>query len=238
MPELAPYKITLAVGVIGLLVSFGRACTHGRLSVGRPQVYYLLALTIVISLSVLWADRWFGGALDAFQDFGVSLTTFFLVIWNVDTLKKLYVVIGLMVILSLFLSIQGIAAFHYGYKKEQLIIADVPEENSDEDPETAAPVLRIRGFGIMNDPNDLALGLMTSLPLLMLAWRKKVLRIVITTAVAATLSYGIYLTHSRGAALSVLVIVFTAAMPRMGKIKSAFATLLLASALLAANISG
>jgi hypothetical protein len=237
-PALAPYRIPLFVGIVGMAFSLIRAWVTGRLRVGGAQVLMLAGFTVTMMVSLILADHWFGGAFEVVQDFGVAITMFLLVIWNVDTLKKAKVVIVMMIVLSVGLAVQGIAAFHFGYKADQLIMTqDVDDDNPGDD---APQLARIRGFGVFNDPNDLALGLVSVSPLLVLTWqRKRRLRnLALVVLPAAVVAYGVFLTHSRGAIVSILAVILFGCMPRLGRVKTLILMLVLAGLMMAVNLSG
>jgi putative inorganic carbon (HCO3(-)) transporter len=239
-PELAPYRITLTVGLTGLGISLVRLIITGRYDVGRPQLYFLTGLTGIMMISLIWADRWVGGAMYVVEDFGVCIIMVLLVVWNIDSIRKLRTVLTLIIVLSVFLSAQGIAAFHYGYRADQLLMTDSGDDDDNTDGDPAAEVIRVRGFGVMHDPNDLALGLVCALPLLLVIGQKK--RRISTLAFVlppiVTLAYGIFLTHSRGAVLSIVALLLTGLMPRWGKVRTIVLTVVFAAAMVGLNVSG
>ncbi len=240
-PAVGPYRITLAIGIAALVISFARSVMTGRYRVGSPQIHFLAALTFVMALSVVFADRWLGGAAYVLQDFGVSITMFLLIIWNVDSVRKVRTVVALIAVLSVALSVQGIAAYHYGYRADQLVMTDTDNgDGAAADDRPVNSVLRVRGFGIMNDPNDLALGLLAVLPLLALTWQKgrRVRNCLLVLLPAAAIAYGIFLTHSRGASFGVAAMIFAGVMPRLGRVRAIAVTALFVFALMAVNVSG
>ena len=241
-PALSPYRIPLFVGIVGLTLSLVRALVTGRLRVAGLQVLLLAALTITMILSLIFADHWLGGTLNVLQDFGVAVTMFLLVVWNVDSFSKLKIVVVLMCVLSAGLATQGIAAFHFGYKADQLILNEgVDEDEAASDPAAAAASLpRIRGFGDYHDPNDLALGLVSALPLLVLAWqpKRRMHNYFLVILPAAALLYGIFLTHSRGAIVSVLATILFGGMARLGRAKTLLLIVLFVALVAGMNVSG
>jgi hypothetical protein len=91
---------------------------------------------------------------------------------------------------------------------------------------------RLKGQGQIDDPNDFAQVIVCLLPLLFIFWRpKKTLQnIVFVLLPVAALLYGAYLTHSRGAIMALLGMVFVATRRRLGTVPS----LLIVGALFAA----
>src|SRR5262249_24501539 len=149
------------------------------------------------------------------------------------------------VVLSVTLVLQGAAAYHFGINQRMFLIDRAsrnenpaaavtdttdeeeveayafdraPEEQiEDDDEEHDEP--RIRGLGVMHDPNDLAMGMIVALGLIGGAWKARVeLRNVVLTAAAGALVYGIYLTRSRGGAVALLVVLWRFAARRVGNL--------------------
>ncbi len=77
---------------------------------------------------------------------------------------------------------------------------------------------RLRGLGLINDPNDFGQLLVCLIPLQFIFWRpKKMVRnIVFVVLPVWALIFGIYLTHSRGALLALMAIMIVAARRRTG----------------------
>src|SRR5689334_19921966 len=108
-PALAPYKVTYWVGLTGLGVSALWLLVR-RAPLALPQLWLLLAFAGTLGLSQALAEHWLGAPVSAIQRFGPSLTMFVLVVASVDTLRKLRVAVGCIVLLSLTLMVQGAAA--------------------------------------------------------------------------------------------------------------------------------
>src|ERR1017187_1918786 len=79
-PELAPYRITLWVGVLGLLVSVLTLAPTGKLSLLTLPVILTVGVVLSMMLSVMWAERWLGAPMYIFEHFGPTLTLFLLTI--------------------------------------------------------------------------------------------------------------------------------------------------------------
>ena len=77
---------------------------------------------------------------------------------------------------------------------------------------------RIRGLGLINDPNDFGQLLVCVTPLLFIFWRAKkmILNIAFVILPACVLLIGVYLTHSRGALLALMAMAIVAARRRIG----------------------
>jgi putative inorganic carbon (HCO3(-)) transporter len=100
--------------------------------------------------------------------------------------------------------------------------------------------VRVRGNGIMQDPNDLAMGLVTSLPFIWMAYsRGRRLRnlfwVWIPTALLITT---IYYTRSRGGVIALLAVVGLMFSRRISRVKTIILVGILGVALIAAGATG
>jgi O-antigen ligase len=240
-PELIPYRIPFWLGVLGLVVSVLTLAPTGKLTVRALPIALIAGLVLSMMLSVMWADRWLGAPVHVIQAFGPVLTLFLLVIWNVNSLRRLRITGAVLVLLAMVLVGQGVAAYHFGYMQDKLLLRGTGDPGDDDQSpaETDDPV-RVRALGLMNDPNDLALVLVAILPFLGLAWRKgRTIRNALLLGLpAAFLVYGIYLTRSRGGMLGILAVVFGGLVGRMSRTKALVATGVMAAIFLAANFTG
>ena len=98
-------------------------------------------------------------------------------------------------------------------------------------PTIGKSLIRLRGLGEINDPNDFGQLIVCVIPLMFIFWRaKKMLRnIVFVILPVCALLLGVYLTHSRGALLALIAMAVVAARRRIGTVPA----LLLAGALFA-----
>ena len=101
---------------------------------------------------------------------------------------------------------------------------------------------RIRGLGLMHDPNDLALGMIVALGLIGGALKARMptprLRNLLLAAAAGALVYGIYLTRSRGGALALVVVLWRFAARRVGRIPALVLLVALGAGALALDLAG
>lgn len=248
-PWLVSYRIMLWMGIAGIAATLFSLLVGRRPTFRAIQIYLMLGLMSTVALSVI-AHGWFGGGLRAFQDFGITATVFFLVLLNVSSMKRMRTMVVVLVLLSCVLAVQGIAAYHYGYMEDIYLLkekVDTPLEaapvftQQDEAPDRSPFVLkRIRSLGFLNDPNDLAQALLVMFPFLGLAWRptRWLRNLFLVLVPMALLFWAIYLTHSRGGMLGLLVLVLLALGTRLGRFSSLILTGAMAVLLLAANFSG
>ena len=226
--------------MLALAVSILTLAPTGKLTLRALPIGLVAGLVLSMMLSEMWADRWLGAPLNVIQQFGPTLTLFLLTIWNVISLPRLRITAGLLVLLAMFLVCQGVAAYHFGYMQDKLLLRG--NDNGDDADASAeeADVPRVRGLGQTNDPNDLALALASTLPILGLAWRKgrNLRNLLFVGLPGAFLIYGIYLTRSRGGLLAVLAVLFVGSASRVSRTKALVATALMAVMLMGANFTG
>jgi hypothetical protein len=242
VPALAPYAITYWVGIAGLILAIGSLVAQRSGLVANLQLRILTVFATAMTLSLVIADRWMGAPIVAMQRFGPSLAMFVLAMCSVTSLSRLRLAAGCVIALSVMLALQGAAAYHLGYRTPLFLIDqttrgdgppavaadDVPEvieQASDEssvddaDDDAGLEFQRIRGLGMMHDPNDLALGLIVALGLIAGVWKATPhWRNVLLAAAAGALVYGIYLTRSRGGALALVIVLWRFAAKRAGRV--------------------
>ena len=130
-PELGPYRITFWIGVLSLVVSVVTLAPFGKLTVRALPIGLVAGLILCMMLSEMWADSWMGAPLNVMQKFGPALTLFLLAIWNVTSLTRLRITAGVLVLLATILVGQGVAAYHFGFMQDKLLMHgnDVEEDD-------------------------------------------------------------------------------------------------------------
>jgi len=180
----------------------------------------LLVLIFVMSLSVALSG-WLGGALAVLTEFGPTLLLFYMLATAIDSLPKLRAVFLLLTIAAAVMAMHGIQQFDselgIGWTGAQMIDG------------------RITYLGFLNDPNDLAMSLLMTLPMcLHFADRSRsfVIRWA-TRAVGLLIMYGVFLTNSRGAMLGLGAMILVYGIGRYGLWRAVVMVPLLAAPLLA-----
>jgi len=250
-PVLAPFRITFLVALTGLGCAALWLMFKRSAQITTIQLWFLLAFTLTSVISRMIGEAWLGAVVPAMTRFGPSLAMFVITLCSVNSLRKLRAASACIVLLSLMLVLQGIAAYHFGYKANMFLFdptsrseytesvaSDDDEEGYEEEEVGYSPddeivddgstAVRIRGLGLLHDPNDLALGLVMALPLLGAGWRHKakINNLLLVLLPSAVLIYGLFLTRSRGGALALGVLLCVAARRRFGRVA---ATLLFAA---------
>ncbi len=227
-PDLAAYRVMVVLGAATGLASmitllFGRG---PRLSAAR--VLLVVGFWLWAAFSVLAHDGWLGGALLALDGLSPTMFVYFLVLVNVTTLARVRVFAGTLVLLALVTGGEGVLGFHFGFREDQFVLQQRVDEDGDrtelrpEDVEAATegerPVVkRIRSLGFLNDPNDLAQAIISALPLLIQqAAGGRLRRALLIGLPGAALLYAVYLTQSRGGAISLLALGLLLVQKRLG----------------------
>jgi hypothetical protein len=262
VPELAPYRFAYWVGAAALAAALASVLVRRGTLVANVQLWVLIAFAAVSGVSLMIAENWLGAPLATLQRFGPSLTIFVLAVCNVTSLARLRVAAICIIVLTLALMLQGAAAYHFGYNARMFLLdqsrridetgvstADeqvepdafdrAPDDSLVDDDDDAPDEPRIRGLGTMNDPNDLALGMIVALGLVGGAWKPRLrLRELLLGVAAGALVYGIYLTRSRGGVVALLVVLWRFAATRLGRIPAFVLVAALGAAALAHDFGG
>ena len=226
--SLAEARIELILAIILFLVSLPRLTRSFILK--TPQSLALMGLATATSVSVLSAAHWAGGAVQAFLSFIPNAFAFFLVCLHCDSKKKLQVIILMLLFVCLFVIAHGYFDLLHGVSQSSPDKAGSAESNSSvywnmEHPyllamqnETGETIYRLKGQGLINDPNDFGQLLVCLIPLLFIFWRtKKILwNFGFVLLPVCVLLYGMFLTHSRGALLALSAVAVMAARRRIG----------------------
>jgi len=175
--------VTLVLALCGWLISRTK-------SFGSPQYLLLGAFLAVMMLSEVM-NGWFGGLLTELLQFGPVVAAFVILSNAITSTRQVFIVMAVFVVCATVLALHGIEQARTGIGW------------------TGVPLIqdgRIQYVGIFNDPNDLGMLFVLSLPMAMaLSGRGGAfgLRRLFWLGAGVLLLYGIYLTDSRGALLAV-----------------------------------
>jgi O-Antigen ligase len=230
VPALAPFRIQLWLALAAILTSLPVVLEARSFFVA--QAGFLLAVILGLIASFMWMG-WFGGILPALAEFIPSAIVFYLVVANFRTITRLRFLVSVLVLVSLYLVIWGGIAYLRGDPHDPMILAQWNEDNT-------AWFPRMRAFGFLNDPNDLAQFLITVGPLLWLGWQAgrfltNAWRVLLP---AAVLLLGVFLTHSRGGIVALAAVLLFAFKDKIGRTRAALLAVLAFIAMKAFNFSG
>ena len=186
-----------------------------------PNDRYLFGLWFAIPVSCL-VNGWLAGALSGFAQFGQIVFLYILVRYAIDDERRFSGLVVLFVGLVLVQAVSGIVQFYSGVGLGG--IAPMVEHG----------ILRIRGAGIFNDPNDLALTLVTAIPLLIAMARTATPapgRRLLFGLVLLTMLGALYFTNSRGGILALAASAIVYAYRRLGKWVATFSVVAVVTAI-------
>jgi len=237
---LAEFRIELILAALVFFVSAPRVV--GSFTLRTPQSPALIGLTIAVFLSVLIEMRWAGGGVHALLGFIPNAFAYFLVCLHCNSKRRLQVLVFMMLFVCLFVIAHGSID----------LLSGVPESAGLQAGDTGTPYLlamrseagewfyRLRGLGVINDPNDFGQLVVCVIPLVFIFWRPK--RMLQNTACVVlpvcVLLYGIFLTHSRGALVALVAVAVVAARRRIGTLPSLLVVGGLFAAAIALNFTG
>jgi len=200
-PELAQYRIVLWIAIAAGLASVPSLLRQMKFW-NAPQTKLLLGLVGALILSEV-SRFWFGGIVFALEGFMPVLVVFFLICIHVDSWNRLSILAILMATIALFFLGHAVWDLETGNLSSPYLF-DMHWGSG----QSRFSFLRIRAVGYLADPNDLAQFLIVVLPLVALPWNKtkKLRNLLFVILPSAFIVYGIYLTHSRGAILALVVL--------------------------------
>jgi hypothetical protein len=241
--------------VLAILISFiSLFKLKGSVLLKAPQLLALVGLAFAGSLSVVFGMHWISGALQAFPAFIPCAFGYILVCLHCNSQKKLQALVCVLLFVCLFVIARGFIDLHYGVSRSCSLHSETTEpaetdlnswdmehpyllgtgDNSGES------VYRLRGLGLIHDPNDFGQLVVCVVPLVFIFWRTKrtLGNIAFVILPVSTLLYGAFLTHSRGALLALIAMAIVAARRRIGTLPALLLACGLFAAAMALNFTG
>jgi hypothetical protein len=225
---LAQARVELITATLLFFVSLPKL--QGSLIFKTIQTAAVVGIMFAGSFSVLFGEGWAGGALMALPNFLPSALAYFVICLHCNSKKKLQVIVLMLLFVCLFVIAHGYIDLHQG----------LPEAGASRDEDTRSAeaalwdrqhpyllrmgqdqgkqVYRLRGLGLINDPNDFGQLVVCVIPLVFILWRPRrmVRNIVLVLLPVSVLLFGVFLSHSRGALLALLALAVVAARRRVG----------------------
>jgi len=247
---LAAYRIELILALLVLLVSLPKLM--GSFILKTPQSLALVGLAIATILSELIGAHWAGGGGQAFLDFIPNAFAFFLVCLHCNSRRKLQVVVLMLLFVCLFVIAHGSIDLLRGVPEGAAVQPGATESINLDQWNMEHPYLlamkndkgelfyRIRGLGLIHDPNDFGQLLVCATPLMFIFWRAKkmLFNIAFVILPVCALLFGVYLTHSRGALLALIAMAIVGARRRVGTVPAVLLAGVLFAAAMALNFTG
>lgn len=222
--DLAQYHVEVIVAIFTLI---GSLLASQKPPLGQmPQTYILIGLSVATFLSIA-TNGWIAGGQIALFEFLPNLFTFFFIVMNCRTTRHLRMVIAVLLFVCLFVTTKGYLALASGDITSPYLLAQHDDAGS--------TFFRLCGLGFINDPNDLGQLMVGIMPCLFFFWRpkKNFSNTAFVLVPVGILVFAVYLTHSRGAIIALLVVMMVAVRRKIGTIPSA----IIAGCLLAATLA-
>jgi O-antigen ligase len=247
---LAVYRVELIIAILVFIISLPRMV--GSSIFKTPQFAAVIGLAFAAFLSVLIAVRWPGGAVAAILGFIPNAFAYILVYLHCNSRMKLQAVVLILLFVCLFVIAHGYIDLRYG------VPAGGPSQSEDEESagpnlwnmehpyllpmgsDAGVPVYRLRGLGLINDPNDFGQLIVCVIPLMFIFWRSKKMlwNIACVILPVSALLFGTFLTHSRGALVALMAVAVVAARRRAGTLPALLLGGVLFVAAMSMNFTG
>src|SRR5579883_2087282 len=166
VPSLSPYHVQLLIMLFGLAVSVASFSHRPKRGLQSPQYLLILGLwgAVVLSQITKLKIRW---GWEGFYVFGAVVAAYFLLQINVFTLARIKIIGALLIFCGVIMGAQAAFAYHTGYLGDKLLLFP-PNEL-----EALLGGNRVRGYGILHDPNDFAQFLLVCVAFLGLFWKRQ-----------------------------------------------------------------
>jgi O-antigen ligase len=237
---LAAYRVELILAALIFLISLPRLAKSIILKTLQSMAVFGLAFAG--SLSVFFEMHYITGAIQTFPAFLPCAFAYFLVCLFCNSIKKIKIIVLMLLFVCLFVIAHGSIDLVRGVPLTATSDSFNPNLWDMQHPYlwaslnvTGEFLYRLRGLGLINDPNDFGQLVVCVIPLLFIFWRpKKTFRnMVYVVLPVCALLIGVFLTHSRGALLALIAIMIVSARRRIGTLPA----LLIAAVVFVAAIS-
>jgi hypothetical protein len=228
----AHFHIQLVIGILTLGASVPWILKKRILRM--PQTLALLGLVFTAFLSTYLTEHWLTGSVSVFVELISAIVGFFFISLNFNTKRRIQILILALLAVCLIFIQRGAADLSSVSVGSGPPIKDQSELDIDKwnarypylstmRNATGEWIYRIRGLGIINDPNDFAQLLVCVMPLMFIFWRpkKRLHNTLLVILPVLILVSGVFLTHSRGALLAMTVVTAVAAQRRVGTVPAA-----------------
>ncbi|MGE5450926.1 MAG: O-antigen ligase family protein [Acidobacteriota bacterium] len=226
-----PYRPMMVVWLISFSASLIHVLRFKDAAATATHYVLLFMLMLAVAFSLFVKGRLGDGAA-AIADFSASVLLFYLISFNLRSLKRLRAACFVILFCLFTLAATGIYAYHTGFMSEELVLQQRKDDDSIDAPKERPPIpaqdqsgafmWRVRGVGFFNDPNDFAQTLVMSLPMLWWFYRKGawIRNAFLVGLPGAVIGYCITLTNSRGALLGIASLMFFGIRNALGTFKT------------------
>jgi putative inorganic carbon (HCO3(-)) transporter len=221
IPGWEEFPFAVVVATAAAITVIGSLVLRPRHFWNLPQDGFVLAfLAAVAASNAAWG--WMSGALQGTLAMAPAIFCYFLLRSAIESPAQLRGVTHALVALTLFQTVNGIVQFHTGSGIGGVV--PIEAQSLQVDDENDAEIRRIRGTGIFNDPNDLALTLVVAVPFLAGPLVRRTTRLRVRTLAAFLLVpivLALYYTNSRGGMLGLAAALLPYGYRRFGKLAGA-----------------
>ncbi len=206
--EFVPAFVGIPIVPVLLVIATGFWLIAQKKDFEAPQHRLILGLVLAIFASVA-ITGWVGGATTVLVEFAPTMILFYLVATSVDSVTRFK---------QMSIVLTGVACV--------MALHGVDQTASEGGVGWTGSVMsqeRITYLGFLNDPNDLAMVFVMTLPLTMYLAHSSAsfLERHAYHAAAALILYGVYLCNSRGSLLALAAVLIAFAMRRFGSVRGA-----------------
>lgn len=227
--DYAQYHLEIIIAVLTLLFTLPSLQGSGISRISQTKA--ILGLTVAIVLSMIF-NGLKSGSLETILDFAPSSIVFFFLVLNFKSKKHLQILVAVLFLFAVYTIYQGaVATFSKMAESPYVLIMTNGEGDR---------FYRILGNGFLNDPNDLAQFLVALIPCMFFFWKKgnTFANLTLVYLPVAFLLFGMFLTHSRGGMLAILVSVMVISRRKIGIIPGLIAGAIIFAGLSAVGWSG
>lgn len=196
MPFMLGFPIVDVVASLTIFIGFMNLIAQKK-SISLPQIYFIILFLLAVFLSDI-ANNNLDAAIEQTIFFLKMAAIFFMLILILNSASQLKKAVNFIVILVILLAVQSIYQSIHGVGFAGQSLMPGYEEN------------RVRWIGLWDGPNVLCLLFVITLPFTLESTftSRSALWRLINLFFTAVLSYGIYLTNSRGGFIGFLSVVF------------------------------
>ncbi len=231
--EWADYHALVYLAILTGLASLPNVLN--RIHKPPVQTVLMIGFIIVIGVSQI-TNGWLGGAIESWLRFLPNVAVFFFIVVNVTTVRRLKIMTLTVSTTCLLLTLEALYGYYSGFRADIFVL----HQNLYQGESIVGEFIRLRGAGFLNDPNDFAQILLIAIALFFVGWQHKNLfaNCLLVLLPSAVLLWAIFLTHSRGALVGLVVLALVAGRNRFGTSLSMATTILLVIGMLAINFTG
>ena len=200
---------------VSLALIFSLFSASGSNVLKLTQTWAIFGVCVCVALSIM-VNGWIGGGPKALLDFVPEVTSFFLIVMNCRKKWHLQVLAGTLFFCALFIMGNALYDLSGGHTNTLYLLRQLVNED------TGDFIVRIKGLSFLGDPNDFAQFLVSLIPIMFLFWKKgsPVRNVLFAYIPALILFYGMYLTHSRGSMVALMVLCMVAGRRKIGVTRS------------------